>query len=113
MSGSGKPQRGDVVAVAGGGYAGKPRPCVALQANEFDATDSITVCLLTSVDARAPFIRIPIAPSDANGLRKTTWAMADKVMAVRRVHVGRKIGVLTDADMAAISRAIIVFLKLA
>lgn len=102
-----------MVAVAGAGYAGKPRPCVVLQADEFDATDSITVCLLSSVDASAPLLRIPIAPTSENGLRKTTWAMADKVMTVRREHLGRRIGALADADITAIGRAIIVFLKLA
>ena len=113
MTGPTKSKRGDVVAVAGAGYAGKPRPCVVLQADEFDATDSVTVCLLSSVDASAPLMRIPITPSSENGLPKPTSAMADKVMTVRREHLGRRIGVLADADMTAIGRAIIVFLKLA
>jgi hypothetical protein len=39
--------------------------------------------------------------------------MADKLMTVRLANVGRKIGVLADRDLAAIARAVIVFLKLA
>ena len=113
MSGRAGPKRGDVVTAAGGGYAGKPRPCVVFQADQFDATDSLTVCFLTSVDANAPHMRIPIAPSETNGLRTPSWAMADKLMTVRLANVGRKIGVLADKDLAAIGRAVIVFLKLA
>lgn len=113
MSGRARPKRGDIVAVAASGYAGKPRPCVIVQADEFDATDSVTICLLTSVEADAPLVRVPIEPSEANALKRRSWAMADKVMTIRRAHVGRKIGRLTDAEMAALSRAAIVFLKLA
>ena len=105
--------RGDVVTATGGGYAGKPRPCVVLQADEFDATDSVTVCLLSSVPIDAPDIRVRIEPTDENGLKAQSWAMADKVMTLRRKNIARTIGRLSDADMARISRTIVVFLKLA
>ncbi len=37
--------RGDVVAIAGrtGDFTGKPRPAVVVQADVFDALDSVTV----------------------------------------------------------------------
>jgi mRNA interferase MazF len=38
-------RRGDIWTVAGGkDYAGKPRPAVIAQDDNFDATDSITIC---------------------------------------------------------------------
>ncbi len=41
-------RRGDVVTVAGGVYAKKPRPALIVQDDRFDATDSVTVCPFTS-----------------------------------------------------------------
>jgi mRNA interferase MazF len=105
--------RGDVVVATGVGYAGKPRPCIVLQADAFAATDSVTVVLLTSETAGAPDLRIAIAPAAGNGLAQPSWAMVDKVMTLRRDRIARTIGRLTDDEMTAISRAIIVFLGLA
>ena len=36
-------RRGDIATVAGGVYAGKPRPALVVQDDRFDATDSLTV----------------------------------------------------------------------
>ncbi len=48
--------------VSGGAdYTGKPRPAVIVQGDEFDATRSVTVCILTSDPAEAPLFRIPVA----------------------------------------------------
>ncbi len=104
--------RGDVIVAAGAGHAGKPRPCVVLQADAFADTDSLTVRLLPGEAVDAPDLRLPIAPSEGNGLQKPSWAMVDKIMTLRRVNVGRTIGRLTDEEMTRISRAIIVFLGL-
>ena len=42
-------KRGEIWTVAGAkDYAGKPRPAVILQDDRFDATGSVTVCLLTT-----------------------------------------------------------------
>ncbi len=105
--------RGDVIIAAGTGLAGKPRPCVVLQADAFAAVDTITVSLISSVRIAAPDLRIPIAPTIANGLRAPSWVMVDKLMTLRRANIAQTIGRLTDEELQAISRAIIVFLKLA
>ena len=41
-------RRGDIVTVAGGVYATKPRPALVVQDDRFDATESLTVCPFTS-----------------------------------------------------------------
>ncbi|HEY9556611.1 MAG TPA: type II toxin-antitoxin system PemK/MazF family toxin [Acidimicrobiales bacterium] len=42
-------RRGEVwTAAAGSGCIGKPRPVVIVQDDRFDATDSVTVCALTT-----------------------------------------------------------------
>lgn len=51
-------RRGEIWTVAGGNdYAGKPRPVVIVQDDSFDATDSITVCALTTDPTDAPLFR--------------------------------------------------------
>ena len=106
-------RRGEIWTVAGGpGYAGKPRPAVILQDDRFDATDSVTLCPITSDATDLPLFRIPIEPDPENGLQRRCRAMADKIMTVRRSRLGRRIGLMSSNDMVRIDRAAIVFLGL-
>jgi hypothetical protein len=60
-------KRGDIWTVAGGkDYAGKPRPVVIVQDDSFDATDSITICALTTDETEAPLFRLVVQPTDRN-----------------------------------------------
>ena len=107
-------RRGDVWTVAGGpGYAGKPRPAVVLQDDAFDGTESVTVCAFTTNPVEAPLFRLPIEPSDGNGLRETSRLMVDKVTTVPRSRLGYRLGTLDDEDVVRVNRALMVFLGLA
>jgi len=100
-------------AAAGSGYTGKPPPVVIIQDDHFDATDSVTVCAFTTDPTAAPFIRLPIAPDDQNGLRETSSLMVDKITTVPRSKLVERVGHLTDRDMVKLGRAIAVFFGLA
>ncbi len=66
-------RRGEVWTVSGGkDYAGKPRPVVIVQDDSFDATDSITICAFTTDPTEAPLFRLPVEPSERNGLRSSS-----------------------------------------
>jgi mRNA interferase MazF len=107
-------QRGSVVTVAGGGdFSGKPRPAIVVQSDLFDATTSVTLCLLTSTEVPAPLFRIGLQPDSGNGLGATSFAMADKLVTVRRDRVGQQLGQLAPTDMERLDRALLVFLGLA
>ena len=106
-------RRGEVWTVSGPRYAGKPRPAVILQADRFDATASVTICVFTTDDTDAPLCRIPIAPTASNGLRDDSRLMVDKLTTVRRNQLGGRIGRLDDAEMRLLDRAVLVFLGLA
>jgi mRNA interferase MazF len=107
-------KRGEVWTVAGGAdYAGKPRPVVILQDDRFGATESVTVCAFTTDATDAPLFRLPIEPSDANGLRAPCRLMIDKIVTVPRTRLGRRVGQLADPDMLRANRAVLVFLGLA
>jgi mRNA interferase MazF len=100
--------------VAGGpDYAGKPRPVVILQDDRFSGTLSITICPFTSNPTPAPLFRLPIAPSERNGLTAYSSLMVDKIMTVPKTKVGAQIGRLDDADLVRLNRAVLVFLGLA
>ena len=107
-------RRGDIWTVAGGkGYAGKPRPVVVVQDDNFDATDSITICALTTDETEAPLFRLPLDPSPRNGLRMTCRMMVDKITTVPKSKVGARIGRLADEDILRLNRSLAVFLGLA
>jgi mRNA interferase MazF len=92
-------KRGDIwTAAAGGGYVGKPRPVVIIQADLFDATASVTVCAFTTDPTDAPLFRIPINADDTTGIREPSRLMVDKITTVLRSKLGEKIGRLTDDD---------------
>jgi mRNA interferase MazF len=100
--------------VSGGkDYAGKPRPVVIVQDDNFDATNSVTVCAFTTDTTDAPLIRIPIQPSRGNGLRAPSRLMVDKITTVPKSKLGSRIGRLEDADVLRLGQAILVFLGLA
>jgi mRNA interferase MazF len=93
-------RRGHIWTVAGGkDYAGKPRPVVILQDDRFDATNSITICALTTDETDAPLFRLLVEPSADNGLRTACRLMVDKITTVPKSKVGAHIGRLGDADV--------------
>ncbi len=105
--------RGEIWTVAGGkDYAGKPRPAVVLQDNHFDATESITVCAITTDPTEAPLFRILIAPSERNGLNTLSRLMVDKITTLPKNKLGHRIGHLDAKDLERVNQAILIFLGL-
>ncbi len=107
-------RRGEIWTAAGGkDYAGKPRPVVIVQDDRFDATDSITVCALTTDPTEAPLFRLAVAPNERNGLRSACRLMIDKITTVAKTKLGSRVGELDDEDLVRLNRAMLVFLGLA
>lgn len=107
-------KRGEIWTVAGAkDYAGKPRPVVILQDDRFDATASITICAFTTDPTDAPLFRLPVVPSEGNGLRVPCRLMVDKITTVPKTKIGRHIGRLTDEDIIRVNRAVLLFLGMA
>ena len=107
-------RRGEIWTVSGGsGYADKPRPAVIVQEDQFDGTSSITLCAFTTDPTDAALLRLPIDPSELNGLRAMSRLMVDKVTTVSKTRLGKKLGQLGDTDQLRLNRALMVFLGLA
>jgi mRNA interferase MazF len=107
-------KRGEIWTVAGGAdYAGKPRPAVIVQDDDFDATPSITICAFTTDPTEAPLFRIRVQPNERNGLRAGCSLMVDKLTTVSKQELGSRIGRLDDEEVLRLNQAILVFLGLA
>jgi mRNA interferase MazF len=60
-----------------------------------------------------PLFRLPVEPSERNGLRASCRLMVDKITTVPRGKLGSRIGRLDDEDIVRLNRAIVVFVGLA
>ncbi len=106
-------KRGEIWTASGSDSLTKPRPVVILQDHRFDATNSITICPLTTDPTEAPLFRPLIEPGEANGLNAPSRLMADKVTTVQRSKLGQRLGTLTASEIVQMNRAVLVFLGLA
>ena len=107
-------KRGDLITVALQGEHGKPRPALVIQSDLFaQLTSTVTVALLTSTALDAPLIRVPVEPSERNGLRKRSYVMIDQIFSAATRRFGQVFGHLDDADMLAVNRALALFVGIA
>jgi len=106
-------KRGEIWSVAAGpDYIGKPRPVAILQDDHFEELLSVTFCPFTTNPIPAPLFRVPVKPSERNGLTEGSSLMVDKITTVARPKVGKRIGRLDDEDIVRLNRAVVVFLGL-
>ena len=103
-------RRGDIVTVAGGVHASKPRPAPVVQDDRFDATDSVTVCPFTTTDVDAHLLRVPVAADEVNGLSQDSYLMVDKITTVRRSNASTVLGRLEATRLVELERRLLVFL---
>lgn len=106
-------RRGDFVTVALPGDFGKPRPALIVQADQFVATATATILLVTSTLIDAPLLRVNVAPGPQSGLRKPSQVMIDKTMTVRRERLGPPIGQIDADSFVEVERRLAVFLGIA
>ena len=99
-------------AEGGGDFLSKGRPVVVMQSDSAIEVDSITIGLLTtntdSMDV--PLVRVPILPTEQNGLRTPSWLMVDKIQTVKRRRLKRLIGTLEENVVADVRGRFVPFL---
>ena len=104
-------KRGEVWTQAGGpGDAGQPRPALIVQSDLLDQTGSVVTCLFTTHDSAQIPSRVAIPASAENGLLENSDLMADKVTAVPRTKLGRRLGVVSEAELARVEDALLLVL---
>lgn len=106
-------QRGDVVTCAPPGGFGKPRPAVVVQSDLFNTTHaSVTLCPITCREVDAPLFRVTLKPTVANGLKRESQAMADKLTTLRTERIGSVVGRLGDDELQRLDEAMMRWLGL-
>jgi mRNA interferase MazF len=108
-------RRGDIVYVAvKGPYTTKPRPVAVVQATEtLDLLESVTVCLITSVDIGAHLVRVAISTGRRSGLDRDSWIMADKVVTVPKSALkSSPVGRLDARELSQLEEALRTWLDL-
>ena len=106
-------KRGTLILVAFRGAYQKVRPAVVVQSDHsIGLFDSLTVCLLTSDPADNAPLRIPVAPTEANGLKVQSWVQTEKVMTLPKEKAGPAIGTVSSEDMARVDIGLATHLNL-
>ena len=107
-------KRGEIWTLSGGpGYTGKPRPALIVQSDRLTGTGSLLTCGVTSHEHDPLRSRPLLEPSPGNGLRNSSVVMIDKLTAVPRSKLGRRIGALTPGDMERVEDAMLFVLGFA
>lgn len=106
-------KRGEIWTASGRGYAGKPRPVLIVQDDRFDATDSATLCPLTTDPTELPLLRIPMRPNVTNGLAAPSSIMVDKITTVHKSKLGQLVGRISTTEMLQVERGLLVYLGIA
>ena len=96
-------KRGEIWTLQDKHYASKARPVVVIQSDKHDSFDSVILCLFTSYESGDISTRVRIGPSSENGLQKVSYVMTDKIVTVDKSMLGKRVGVLSDDDMLAVS----------
>lgn len=97
-----------MVTVAAPGDFGKPRPAVVIQSDVLTGAEvkTVLVCLISSHLVDTARFRLTVEPDAGNGLLRTSQVMADKVVSMPRVRIGRTIGKLDDETMQRLNRTL-------
>ena len=107
-------RRGDLVTITLQGDFGKPHPALVVQSDLFNADHAtVSVLPITSAIIGTPVFRITLEPSAANGLRKVSQIMVDKIVSMKREKIGEAFGRLDDETLLRVHRALAVWLGVA
>ena len=96
-------KRGEIWTLQDKHYASKARPVVVIQSDRHNSFDSIILCLFTSYESGDISTRVPVEPSAKNGLQRASYVMTDKIVTVDKNMLGKRVGVLSDENMSAVS----------
>lgn len=84
-----------------------------MQDDHFDATHAITICTLTTGPTENPAAAPLAETSRRRRSGQSSSLMVDKPTTMPRSKLGERIGTVSDTDMLALSRALVVFLGIA
>jgi len=104
--------RGELWIGAESGYTLKPRPALIVQSDRYTDDESVVTCLVTShsIDASGSEYRVALPKDESNGLKVNSFVMLDKIVAIPRNKLVKRIGVVGSEKMDEIYSRLIDFL---
>jgi mRNA interferase MazF len=106
-------RRGEIFTIAtGGGFGGKPRPALILQANDYASMPHVIVALIESPVDDPQSFRIPVVATEANGLKHDSMVALDLLVTVRHHQFGARCGMIEMAVLDQVERALLTLLGL-
>ena len=72
--------------------------------DRIDRFDSVVTVLLATYDSTGIPTRVRIQPTEGKGINKVVWAMADKIVTVKRSTLGTLVCRVDDETMREIGR---------
>jgi len=105
-------KRGEIWAAQADLYASKVRPVLIVQSDAVVAYGSIITCLITSFEQAEDELRLKIEPTRNNGLATTSYLMFDKLFSFDKEDLGKKIGILSKAEMIEVDKRLRIVLGL-
>jgi mRNA interferase MazF len=93
--------RGDIWIATESGYASKPRPMLIIQSDRYNKDDSVVTCLVTSHEMTVTDAeyRVGLPKTKENGLKIDSYVMIDKIVAVPRSRLNKRIGRLSNVKL--------------
>ena len=85
---------------------------MVIQSDRLAVAASVSVCLITSELTGDSPVRLPVDPDPANGLRKRSEVMVEKIMTFRRDRFGPVVGRLGLEALAELDRRLAFVLDL-
>jgi mRNA-degrading endonuclease toxin of MazEF toxin-antitoxin module len=82
------------------GAFSKPRPVLVL----FDLQQDVLICRVTSATRAGP-LDVTVGDWEQAGLAKPSVARLDRLVTAEKTVLGRRLGILSAADQAAVRRA--------
>ena len=107
-------KKGDIVLCAdkASDFTSKPRPAVVVQNTAYIAgKESVIVCPISTV-LLDDELAMKLLPTDRNGLHDICVIRADKLSAVKKSRVGKRIGALTNEEMRRLDEVMRIWLNL-
>ncbi|MDR1089296.1 MAG: type II toxin-antitoxin system PemK/MazF family toxin [Coriobacteriales bacterium] len=106
-------KRGEIWIGAESGYASKPRPALIIQSDRYGQAESVITCLITSheVNATGRDYRVALPKTQANGLKVDSFVMLDKMVAIPRSKLAKRIGAIESKKMDELYARLVDFLS--
>jgi mRNA interferase MazF len=99
--------RGEIWSVLWTGLAGKPRPALVIQSENYRSTDTDILALITTTENKQEDLRLFISANDKNGLSQDSYICLDKLMAIPLVNLGQCYGKVSPEIMSQIDQHLV------